>query len=89
MGAAECGDGVAAEVSGLCGGLCCDCYGCRNFGFGCGALAVGDARALCGDAGLDGGEAFVASGSGEIVSDEFISTAGTIFRREKKAYLRG
>ena len=69
MGGAKCGDGVDAEVSGLCGGLYCDCYGCRNFGFGCGAFAVGDARALCGDAGLDGGETFVTGGSGLVGGD--------------------
>ena len=69
MGFAECGDGVDAEVSGLCGGLCCDCDGCGDFGFGCGALAVVGVGALCGDAGLYGGEAFVAGGSGLVGGD--------------------
>jgi hypothetical protein len=55
VGFAECGDGVDAEVSGLCGGLYRDCYGRGDFGFGGGALAVASVGALCGDAGLDGG----------------------------------
>jgi hypothetical protein len=89
VGFAECGDGVDAEVSGLRGGLYRDCYGCWGFGFGCGALAAVGVGALCGDAGLDGGEAFVEVGSGKIVSDELISTFGHMCKREKKAYLRG
>ena len=55
MGIAERGDGVDAEVSGLRSGLCRDCYGCGDFCFGCGALAVVGVGALCGDADLYGG----------------------------------
>jgi hypothetical protein len=63
VGVAECGDGVDAEVSGLCGGLCCDCYGGGDFGFSGGALAVVGVGALCGDADLDCFEAFSATRS--------------------------
>ena len=73
VGVAECGDGVDAEVSGLCGGLCCDCYGCGDFSFGCGALAAVGVGALCGDAGLYGGEAFVAGGSGLVGGDGWVA----------------
>jgi hypothetical protein len=69
VGAAECSDGVDAEVSSLCGGLCGDCYGRGDFRFGGGALAVAGVGALCGDAGLAGGEAFVADGSAPLVED--------------------
>ena len=63
MGVAECGDGVAAEVSGLCGGLCCDCYGCGDFSFGCGALAFVGVGAVCSDIDLDCFEALSATRS--------------------------
>ena len=69
MGIAECGDGVDAEVSGLCGGLCCDCYGRGDFGFNGGAPAVAGVGDVCGDAGLAGGEAFVAGSSGLVGGD--------------------
>jgi hypothetical protein len=64
VGASERGDGADAEVSGLRGGLCCDYYGCGDFGFGGGALAAVGDGALWGGADLDGGEAFVEDGSG-------------------------
>jgi hypothetical protein len=60
MGAAEYVDGVDAEVSGLRGGLCGDCYGRGDFGFNGSALEVAGAGVVRGDAGLVGGEASVA-----------------------------
>lgn len=52
MGVAECCDGVGAEVSNVCRGVCRDRYGCWDFAFGCGGAAGGGVGAMCDGTGL-------------------------------------
>jgi len=63
VGGAECGSGVDAEVSGLRGCLCCDCYRRGDFDFDGGVSAGDGAGAVRGGAGVLCYESLIAQSS--------------------------